>query len=424
MCGKTISLETWKLLSMNMSIFIAVLIWADYQHVISLIKQSYKNSGYVVLVSIIYLFETLLFPCCCLSSIFCCSEVKWSTVRAFITISAHVVGFASLNLLGWFQNYLADTLGTPQALSGLLGAVGGGITIYIIFELWELIVKRIFAYKISEYNDVISPSEACSDSEEEEEKIDDEFQETLDEFQNDALALATGFAIMRTLVAGISGQLPQILQAGVSHTTRQKTIFLIVTILVTLVAAAYTVLKDMKCFVKGCSGQLRDFFGLFLNMLSAWMWLQFIRWAVYQSSYGASHSLYVHVLMSVLVNFVGMILVTWYAVVRHAVSSFVPRKIFHDLTKIVALGMGLSWEVTFDISVEGLFHETQGSKIGKLFGVVAVKTVLILILLPAFVWSIYPRAMKAEEFEEKEEEMIELQEELYDARRDEDLSET
>jgi len=91
-------------------------------------------------------------------------------VRAFITISAHVVGFASLNLLGWFQNYLADTLGTPQALSGLLGAVGGGITIYIIFELWELIVKRIFAYKISEYNDVISPSEACSDSEEEEEK--------------------------------------------------------------------------------------------------------------------------------------------------------------------------------------------------------------------------------------------------------------
>lgn len=230
--------------------------------------------------------------------------------------------------------------------------------------------------------------------------------EHLRELPGEALALGTAFTLMRVDIGLITSELPEIMQTTSNEkSVKDKVCIIGCAIFMTILAMAYNACKE-PCFHrhKGmlcrCLTVVREYVQQFLTFGAAFTWLYAIRWLAYDANLigvqNPKHSLFMHILIAFGISFLGLFSLVFTRGLEMAGGCFCDFVV--EWIIILAILAALSWEVSLDLMVEQLASGHLKPPWNGVTNTAAYFFLLIifLVLLPVFLFCIYPESMNIE----------------------------
>jgi len=418
--------NTWKLIYMLVSIFIAVmwfqttLIILEYQ-VASVWRKRVIADTFVVIWWLVFTFAT--------------SRVlanTWWLLQPTLGILSHITGFQLLLLIGELQENLPASAGEVwwPVIAWAAGVFIGAILLLIWRWLMVLCIHPSGTFeqnlasvsddehetdeKIDEHYHSFenkSDEDVEEDEEQEKERLHDELDEKVTEFALEALDLASSFTFVRILATIISGELPELFFLTKRHEAYQIAVMSALAISFIVVAIVYDMVSHyFKKWGNIAHGSLAasamHLISMFLQMTGAWSLILAVRWLVHALTEGVegddiTTALLDRIIVATCMTLAGFgctILASCYiqhfAVNRHQFDG--QGKGARDLISIWGLCIGFTWELAFELAKEELDHQITDSSDARIIFSAAVNFVFTLFLWPALVCYIYQQVAHPE----------------------------
>jgi len=387
--------KTWEWVSTTLSIFIAVCVWASYNFLVLLQeKADMKKAGdsattIAFNLSIYALFAVLIFMTIYLIAVSCLPHFLTSYVPetiAFVTVWAHVVGFAMMNHIAYTQDYFVSLFSDSDSPGSWVFCIAVLVWLaYVVLVNVSLhIVLRVILASCVTHDSIVG--------DELEEKEGDHIHEQspyevvhhhLEEFSVEVGGLALSYTMLRAICGGITGTLPEVFQVtGNEMTSFQIGLLSAFAILFAILAAIMLALEE------DCTGKHHgfEFSSTFMTFLTAFTFLQAIRWSSYTKDPSTQHSLYHHIVVSLVCSYIGLTFnLIWYEGCSHKLMNFVL-----EVSKIFGILAAFSWELSLDIMLEQANLLSMGDSLFANYVDAGFILVLLAFLTPLFIFGVYP----------------------------------
>lgn len=386
---------TWEWIATTLSIFIAVCVWAGFNFAILLdrraaMREAGNSEKTIALNLAIYaLFAVLLHMAVYLSVVSAlprCLAEYIPNALAFVTVWAHVIGFALMNHIAYIQDYFVALFTEEDSPSYLIFGISSLVWIGyfpLTYISLHIVNKVILSCCITE-DRVIGQDLVEKDSSG---YIHSEspyhlVKAHLEEFSVEAGGLALSYTLMRGVCGAITGTLPDVFQVvGTEKSYVQIGALTSFGVVCALIAAI------MHALEKTCTGKHHglEYSMTFLTFLTAFTFLQALRWSTYTNDPSTQHSLYDHISFGFLSSYLGLAFnLIWYQGCSHKLTNFML-----EIAKIFAILAAFTWELSLDIMLEQANLLNMGSTFNHLLDSAFI-FVLTIFLAPVFIIGVYP----------------------------------
>jgi len=387
--------KTWEWVSTTLSIFIAVCVWASYNFLVLLWeKEEMTKAGdsattIAFNLSIYALFAVLIFMTIYLIAVTCLPRFLTSYVPetiAFITVWAHVVGFATMNHIAYTQDYFVALFADSDSPASWVFCIA--VLVWLAYMVLVNVSLHIVLRVI--LANCVTPDSIVG--EELEEKEGDHIHEHspyevvhhhLEEFSVEVGGLALSYTMLRAICGGITGTLPEVFQVtGNELTTSEIGTLSALAILFAILAGIMLALEE------DCTGKHHGFeySSTFMTFLTAFTSLQAIRWSTYTRDPARQHSLYHHIAISLVCSYIGLSLnLVWYEGCSHKLMNFML-----EVAKILGILAAFTWELSLDIMLEQANLLNMGDNVFSNYIDAGFILVLLVFLTPLFIFGVYP----------------------------------
>jgi hypothetical protein len=307
-------------------------------------------------------------------------------VLAFTTVWAHVVGFALMNHIAFYQDYFVELLADKSNATSVFGvAVGVWFAYFVLSYLALYVVYHSLLASCVTEETVQGPD--LMEIEDGHKHIEHPFhlvKAHLREFSAEVGALALSYTFMRAFCGSLIGELPEVFQvSGPDKTTAQIAQLFGFAVICTIGAA---ILHAAEKKIYTCCPQIGRigilFSTTFMTFLTAFSYLQAMRWATYSKNETSQHSLYHHIAIGMTTSYLGLAF--------NLISCKQCQcRFLLEIAKIFAVLAAFTWELSLDIMLEQASHLNKSQTIGHLYDSLFI-LVLLAFLSPMFICGVYP----------------------------------
>jgi hypothetical protein len=206
----------------------------------------------------------------------------------------------------------------------------------------------------------------------------------LREFSSEVGALALSYTFMRAFCGSLTGELPEVFQVTGPEKTNDQIAELFSFAFTCTILAGILHAAEKKLYY--CCKRIRRigilFSTTFMTFLTAFSFLQALRWSTYSQNEDSQHSLYHHIAIGMSTSYIGLAFNLIYC-------KACQGRFMLEIAKIFAVLAAFTWELSLDIMLEQASHLNNSSSVGHLYDSGFI-LVLLLFLAPMFIFGVYP----------------------------------
>jgi hypothetical protein len=380
---KVIRDQTWTMLNMAVSIFCAVLFNSFWNMLLKYIFNMHDAHGHhvpdssqVISAAIQFLAWWFAFT---FVAFYLCSDILLQ-LKGWGTIGGHIMGFASIHLFGT----LAETETFRSNTWFILLLVLIFAAVWAVLMALSRVVGTCVERGLEKSNKI---------NEKEMERWHDQSKETGIDF----FSLGAGFLISLWVRFLITGHLPGIEQSTFIADERSTFLLYCNALLLLLLGCVFAFIRRMVTKKKGRESTLWTVINLVDHALffaGAWVLLFSLQW--HFSIGPLKHTVMARASVACVASVIAIIFILVMSGLFTKCVSTDAKPLFRGMFMALSLCMGLSWEKTFDASIEGLaehIHEKNGiSKRNVKLWVCAFDFFLFIIVFPAWMAYMLPKS--------------------------------